>query len=417
MKYFNQSKRFLALMPLFALMLLVTSCNKELEQFPDPGVTPPTGETLDKVLENTASDSLYYRLVVRGGQLGLINSNAHLYTMFVPDNMGMKVFINAASGGVVPLNAPDAVFSGFISNNLSVDQAAAIVQYNTIPQIIKSSSIPNTFPNFFYPSAFNPAPGVSALARLDVYPTTRNGAWLNNIPITGVDQLASNGVIHHIATLVTPNSRTLWDRISSESDLTYLKAAIQRADNGAPAAETLQGYLSQFGPDFTVFAPVDTAFKSFIKGLLVANSVPSFLADILISTYGTTILSDPGSIPVVGSSLAAVITPTNVKGIVVYHVLGHRAFTNNFPTTETAYPTLLNSGLPTHPGLRLKATFGTVPGLPFPIVVSATVKDVRNTTANIFINTQPLTPDPYGTSDQNFLNGTLNKISAVLSPQ
>ncbi len=149
MKYFTQSKRFQVLMPLFALMLLVTSCNKELEQFPDPAVTPPTGETLDKVLESTASDSLYYRLVVRGGQLGLINSNANLYTMFVPDNMGMKVFINAASGGLVPLNAPDAVFSGFISNNLSVDQAAAIVQYNTIPQIIKSSSIPNTFPNFY----------------------------------------------------------------------------------------------------------------------------------------------------------------------------------------------------------------------------------------------------------------------------
>ena len=93
------------------------------------------------------------------------------------------------------------------------------------------------------------------------------------------------------------------------------------------------------------------------------------------------------------------------------------AFTNNFPTTETAYPTLLNAGLPTHPGVKLNATFGSVPGLPFPLVTSATVTDVRNNVANIFINAQPLTPDPYGTSDQNFLNGTLNKISAVLSPQ
>jgi len=422
MKYFNKIKRFNLLVAFASLIILTTSCNKELEQIPEAVVTPPTGETLDKVLQGNADDNLYYQLVVRGNQLGLIN-NTHLFTMFVPNDMGMKVFINAASGGQIPLNAPDAYFSGFIANYITVDQAAAIVQYNTMPQVITSASIPNVFPNFYYPSAFNPAPNVSALARLDVYPSTRNGipgllpGWLNNIPITGVDQMASNGVIHHIATLVTPNSRTLWDRISTESDLTYLKAAIETADIGAAPGSTLQGYLSQFGPDFTVFAPVDTAFTSFIKNLLVANMVPGFIADILIANYGTTLLTNPGSIPIIGTLLAQQITPTNVKGIVVYHVLGHRAFTNNFPTTETAYPTLLNSGLPTHPGVKLNATFGSVPGLPFPLVTSATVTDVRNNVANIFINAQPLTPDPYGTSDQNFLNGTLNKISAVLSPQ
>ncbi len=423
MKYFNKTKRFNLLVAFAALIILATSCNKELEQIPAAVVTTPTGETLDKVLQGNADDNLYYELVVRGGQVNMINNN-NLFTMFVPNNLGMKVFINAASGGLIPLNAPDAYFSGFIANYLTVDQAAAIVKYNTMPQVITSASIPNVFPNFYYPSTFNPAPGVSALARLDVYPSTRNAivpgviyGWLNNIPITGVDQMASNGVIHHTATLVTPNSRTLWDRISTESDLTYLKAAIETADIGAAPGSTLQGYLSQFGPDFTVFAPVDTAFKSFIVNLLVANSVPEFIANIIVTNYGTILLTNPSSIPVIGPLIAQQITPTNVKGIVVYHVLGHRAFTNNFPTTETAYPTLLNSGLPTHPGVKLNATFGIVPGLPFPIVTSATVKDVRNNVANIFINTQPLTPDPYGTSDQNFLNGTLNKISAVLSPQ
>ena len=95
----------------------------------------------------------------------------------------------------------------------------------------------------------------------------------------------------------------------------------------------------------------------------------------------------------------------------------NRAFTNNFPTTETAYPTLLNSGVPQHPGLKLKCIFGVVPGVPFPIVISATLKDVLNNTANLIINTQPFTPNPFGTSDQNFINGTLNKIDKVLLPQ
>jgi len=50
-------------------------------------------------------------------------------------------------------------------------------------------------------------------------------------------------------------------------------------------------------------------------------------------------------------------------------------------------------------------------------ITSATVKGVgaANTTAsNIAINP---TPDPNGTSDQHFINGTLHKIDQVLFPQ
>ena len=114
-------------------------------------------------------------------------------------------------------------------------------------------------------------------------------------------------------------------------------------------------------------------------------------------------------------SLLLALSPTNVKGILVYHVLGKRAFTNNFPTTETAVPTLLNSGLPSHPGLKIKSTFTS----PNPFVTAATVKDVYNNSpaANIIINASPLTPDPIGTSDQSFVNGVLHKIDKVLLPQ
>ena len=101
-----------------------------------------------------------------------------------------------------------------------------------------------------------------------------------------------------------------------------------------------------------------------------------------------------------------------VKGIVVYHILGVRAFTNNFPTDTTSYPTLLNGAIPAHPGVKLKATFGTL------FVTGAVVKGLGNPTAsNIIINTMPLLPDPVGTSDQNYLNGVLHKIDQLLLPQ
>ncbi len=400
---------------LMAVMILLSSCNKEPEVIKDIPVPPVTGPTLGEVLDGNDDDSLFYRLVDRAGQLNLLNDKSKAFTMFVPGNNGLKpvlVALAAQAGVTIPLQAPNAVFSGFISQ-IPVPVATALVQYNIIPQTIKSTSIANMFPNFSYPSIFNPAPTVSALARLNTYPSTRNGAWLNNIPITGVDQAASNGVIHHTATLALPSSRYLWNRISTDPELTYLKAAVLKADEGAPAGQTLVGFLSSFGPNFTVFAPTDNAFKTTMAGLIATVLVNSGIPLNVAIPVAVQLASTPEVFN--NPALASVLTPQTVRGIVVYHVLGSRAFTNNFPTTQTAFPTLLNGAISTHPGLKLQATFTP----PNPFVTGATVKDVYNNdpAANIIINTSPLTPDPLGTSDQNFINGVLHKIDRVLLPQ
>jgi uncharacterized surface protein with fasciclin (FAS1) repeats len=171
--------------------------------------------------------------------------------------------------------------------------------------------------------------------------------------------------------------------------------------------------LSTFGPDFTVFAPVDTAFQKTLTGLIVQGLIAQGLPIQVALPLATQLASTPNVFN--NPALASALSPTNVKGILVYHVLGKRAYTNNFPTTETAVPTLLNSGLPSHPGLKIKSTFTS----PNPFVTAATVKDVYNNSpaANIILNASPLTPDPIGTSDQNFVNGVLHKIDKVLLPQ
>ena len=401
------------------VMLLMTSCNKELEQFPDGAVIPGTGPTLNQVMQGNTDDSLYYKMITRIGLNSVLADSTKFHTLFVANNNGVKLLLSglAAQAGInLPVNAPDAIFSAFISQ-LPASVIGGLVSYNTLPQTLMALQIGSSFPNYIYPTILNPSPTTQTLlgpvVRLAVYPSTANGAWLNNVPITGVDQFASNGVIHHIATLAIPGQRYLWDRISADAELTYLKAAVERADSGVAVGSRLQDFMSTFGPDFTVFAPVDTAFQKTLTGLIAQGLTAQGLPIQVALPLATQLASTPNVFN--NPALATALSPTNVKGIVVYHVLGKRAFTNNFPTAETAVPTLLNSGLPSHPGLKIKSTFTA----PNPFVTAATVKDVYNNSpaANIILNASPLTPDPIGTSDQNFVNGVLHKIDKVLLPQ
>jgi hypothetical protein len=337
--------------------------------------------------------------------------------MFVPDNPAMRNFINLISGGAT-VGYTDAQYVAFINSMVSVSTAASIVSYNMMPQSITTSSVPGTFPNWFYPSHLNPTtgtPGFNPLVRLTTSPSTRNGNWVNNIPLSAVNAIAANGVIHTATAMVpAPPSRTLWARISADTDMDYFEAAVLRADSGvAPTTSaSLQWVLNNFGPNVNVFVPTDAAFEAVLTGqitlYLISQGVPPATAAAtaagLIALYGPTIFSQP--------LVANVLTPTTVKGIVVYHMMGARAFLNNFPVTATSYPTLLNGGIPSHPGVSLVCTF--TGGM----VSAASVKGLGNATAsNIILNALPYLPDPAGTSDQHFINGTLHKINQVLLPQ
>lgn len=402
-------KSKIGLLLAFSCILFFSSCNKGIYDIPEPQVVPPTGSLLGDTLKGSPSDSLYYRLVVRSGLFNSMNNKNANFTLFVPDNNGMKFFINAASGGLVPLNAPDAVFSQFISTNISVANAKAIVAYNTVPQKVPFESVPGNFPNLQYPTTFNPAPSLSALLRLTTFPSRMNGNWVNNIPVLSTNMEAANGVIHHTFTLVTPPSRYVWDRINTDPNLTIFKAALQRADSGAVGSASLIAGLANIGANFTVLAPNNQALKnviSFISGGLLQPTDP-----------------DAMFIGLIGSNQ---VTTQMIKGIVVYHMFDGfsntaspglaiqrpgRFFLNNMPTTATAYPTLLSSANTTgfaYPPVTLQATFGPTG------VVAATAKGAFNATpANFIINP---TPDPGGTSDQHFLNGTLHVIDQVLLP-
>ena len=440
MKYISKMSKISFLLAISAMMIL-SACNKDLEQFPEPAPTPyPTGNALGKVLASNPDDSLYLALVRRAGLLSTINNDTATFTMYVPDNNAMRAFVGAVTGGAIPPGTPDPIVSDFLTNTFPADQAYAVVGYNIVPQLLTLSNVTADFPNLQYPSIVNPAPTLSDLLRLTTFPSTRNGAWVNNVPITdAAGTAATNGMVYNTLALVAPPQRFLWDRINTDANLTYLKAAILRADSGIVPGPpdgvptTLQGACESIGANLTILAPTDAAFQTALTGAIYQALLPIVtqqLTAYYISlgmtpadaaaqaaidapgytlTQATTLASSPNVFS--NSQLYPYLTAQTVQGIVSYHILGSRAFTNNFPTDVTLYPTLLNQGLPTHPGVALQATFSV------PFVSSATVKGLYNSTpANIILNTQPLTPDPYGTSDQHFVNGTLHEIDQVLIP-
>lgn len=438
MKYIN--KILTGSLIAVSAMAMLTACNKDMPAIdgnpPTSPVVPSNARALGDTLARIPADTMFYKILARAGKLTLLNDKTKSFTIFAPDNNAVKTFITAASGGLIPSNAPDANFVGFINGILRTGQADTLVSYHIIPQAVPSANIPTSFPNMAYPTLFNPATTVSPLARLDNYISRRaNGAWTNNIPVITPDILAANGVIHTIAAVNVPPSQLLLQRIAGDANLSYLWAAIQRADSGAVAGNTtsLQYYLGNsgiaLGANFTLFAPTNQAFKNvlyatafpIVRGQLYAGAyaqaigggatpdqaaaIATGYADANAPAQTIALTGDPAVFQ--NPALFPYLTATTLKGILFYHLLSVRTFSVNIPTTATSVFTLLNSAIPAHPGISVKATFTG------PFVSAATVKGLGNgTDANLLVN-----PFPGGTSDQHYVNGVLHQIDQVLLPQ
>ena len=389
---------------LIGAVSFLASCNKEL---PDAVPNPAPSHDGSSIMEllNDANFSLLKTAVNRAvpaSGSGLIPLNTLL----------------ADKSGEFTFYAPtDAAFtaSGLTSahiNGMRPGMLDTLLRYHLVGGqkfLYNSASTATPFPNFQFPSQLVLAAPSATLPpglRMFIFPSKANGMWVNNVPVIQGDQLAANGVIHKPAVVVAPPTQFLWNRIDTAADLTYLKAAIKRADEGVAADKTLEAALKNPAANLTVFAPTDAAFKQAltlqIAAYLMSQGVPQATA----VAQATALAATPDLFK--NPAVASVLTPETVKGIVVYHILGTRAFSVNLPTTITNKPTLLNTAIAAHPGVGLQATFGATG------VTAATVKGAANATAaNVFINPTPSS----GTSDQHYVNGVLHKIDQVLRPQ
>lgn len=421
MKKLNNTIKIWSLAALSS-MVMFTSCNKDLDTFA-PIATPtypigniPGSLSIARTLAANPSDSMFYRMLVRSGLLNNYNDSTKNLTLFAVDNGGMKVFVNAASGGAVPLTAPDAIFAGFISSTLPATTAAAIIQYNTLGQKYPFANFGSTFPNYPAPTLFQLDPVNTPFLRMTICPTNSTSfKYVNNIPATGQpDLLASNGIIHHTFTVVAPPSMLLKGLIATKPNLSYFRAAIARADSGAVGLGRLDSLLNFGALNMTVLPPVDSAFQKIVFGLafsaaLNAGATPA----IALATANGAVAAGPAFLGTNNVSTAL------VRGILAYHFIASgtgattspkvRIFSVNVPSTPAFLNTLVNGAVAAHPGIRAQATF-TGP--------------VATNVSFIGLGTFPSGGAPFSSpasvvidKDNHAVNGVFHIIDRVLLPQ
>ena len=356
-----------------------TSCNKKL---PDaiPLLYPKNGDTtMFGALNRDTSLSFYKAMVVKGGLTNLFNDNTTIFTAFIPNN---NAFI--ASG--IPSVA-------FINAFIPAASCAGIVSYSLIPgvQFIDTlTTFSTTFPNVQLPSYITIAsiPGTVIPINLPIFPSKRpTGFWANNIPMIASNLRVQNGIIHLVSRIVSPPQMVLAQQIGSDPNLTLFSAAINRADSGqTPGLSSINYILAYPVANLTVFAPTNTAMKTLINALsggLIPLAAPDAVFIAFINNF----------VPV-----------QTARGIVVYHIMPYRAFSVNFTTTATFFPTLLNQAIPLHPGVKVQTTF--IGG--FGVALAAF--GVGNGGAPA-ISTAPTN------LDKNAVNGVEHVIDRVLLPQ
>jgi len=383
---------------------LLASCNKDLPKaVPNPAPSH-NGSSIMELL-NDANFSILKAAVNRAVPAtgsGLVPLNTLL-----ADKTGEFTFFAPTDAAFAASGLTSAHISGMRPGMLDT-----LVRYHLVGGqkfLYNEASTATPFPNFQFPTQLvlaAPSASLPPGLRMSIFPSKVNGVWVNNIPVVQADQIAANGVIHKPAVVVAPPTQFLWNRIDTAADLTYLKAAIKRADEGVAAASTLEAALKNPAANLTVFAPTDAAMQQFLTAQIAGALMAQGMDQPTAVATATTLASSPDVFT--NPALANVLTPETVKGLVVYHILGSRAFSVNLPTTLTNKPTLLNTAIAAHPGVGLQATFGATG------VTTATVKGAANASAsNVLINPTPTS----GTSDQHYINGVLHKIDQVLRPQ
>jgi uncharacterized surface protein with fasciclin (FAS1) repeats len=345
MKQFHIKKWLFAIM---ATGILFTSCNKDVPTpEPIPGPPIPTGNTIGQVITTDTTYSYLLAAVTRVGLSDALFTQTLNFTVFAPNNAAFR-----ASG--IPSIA--------VINALPLSTLVPLTQYHILGFKMPGASIPETFPNTLALTLFAPPGAPAPFVRVSNFPSRRGTAgWVNNIPITQADIAASNGVIHSVARVLAPPSQTMSALITADTTLTFLKAAITRADSGQTGLNRLDSVLNTpIGPNLTLFAPNNNAFRALLTALGLPPSTAAF----------------------------NFLSVQTVRAIVSYHGLGSRVFSPNIAATDSPVPTLLTAAIP-GTTVTLNSTKG-VKGLANPSFSNFLVVDRHGLNGTIFVIDQVL---------------------------
>jgi uncharacterized surface protein with fasciclin (FAS1) repeats len=342
-----------------ACVLALMSCNKPiLAPIPIGGVSK--GATLGEVITTDSINFTFFKaLVIRAGGNILANftDRNNSFTAYIPND---AAFIASGFPSIAAVNA------------LPVASAQGIVNYSIVPgEILASTDIPTTFPNLQLPTliVIGVLPGTAIPLTVSTFPSRRaTGFWVNNIPAATLDQRVANGIIHIMQRVVAPPTiAPIKPVLFADPTYSLFAAAVARGDSGQTGLNKIDSALNFALANLTVFAPNNAAFNA----------------------IGITSAAQINGMPV-----------QNARGLVVNHIMGSRAFSVNFTNAFAFYPTLLSSGIPGYPGVKVQTTFTGPFGTAMQVQSVGMGAGVANVT----------------TLDRHFLNGVVHNIDKVLLP-
>lgn len=360
-----------AMLPVLASVALLSSCNKDLDQMPDP--TPaPTTLSVGQFIATSPSYTLFRSAVEKAGLMSVISDLGNNVTVFAANDIAMTN-------------------SGLTSTAIAATSAAqlkSMLQYHIVTTKVTAGELNSQVPNLPLPSLLVLDP-TNPYVKMTIFPSIRGlQGWVNNVPFKADDQVLQNGVLHSTAGIVTPPSKLLYQLVAEDANLSVFKAALARADVGQTDNLAKFSYLLQYGvTNMTVLAPTNAAFAAI--GVTSADVINAMPVD-------------------------------QVRGIVAYHILASnvsgsykpdvRYYSVNFPTAAgTFVKTLVNGSVAAHPGILVQSS------------LSGTAVSSLKFTG---YGTVPAGGTPYSRAaatvtgmDKNAVNGVLHVIDQVLMPQ
>lgn len=251
-------------------LIIFGSCAKDNEGDHEPEASIAT------IVATNPDFSLLEAAVIRAGLLETLSAEGTL-TVFAPDNGSFEA---AGLGTEAAINA------------VPVEDLKRIILYHVLGQEYPADDIPM---------------GTTALStanNLKVFVTKNDkGVFVNGVQVKTADIMASNGVIHAIGKVLMPPSGNIVEVAQSNSNLSFLVAAVVRASAGSTDVAAV---LSGAGP-YTVFAPTNEAFM---------NAGFATIADIQAAD------------------------PNTLAGILTYHVVAGRVFSSDL--SDGLMPETLN---------------------------------------------------------------------------
>lgn len=175
--------------------------------------------------------SLMTAAIAHAGLKDMFDANTGSYTLFAPTD---EAFSSVGLGSVGAINSFDSA------------TLAGILLYHTINKAMLFKDLPT-----------GPNAGNKTEQGDSVYITANTkGYYVNGIQLLSGNAVATNGVVHVIAKLLSPPIGTIISSLEINPNLSFLVAALQRTSAGSSNLFTL---LQSSGPN-TLFAPTNQAF-------------------------------------------------------------------------------------------------------------------------------------------------------------